>query len=655
MEKFLYFPIQKLMFFSRKTKRIITIMYDFFAVLASVYFAYLLRLDTTFIQLSLSEISTFLITSIVTVLSFIKLGMYRAVLRYMAFPAIGNIFLAMLFSTITLAVSGFLFQSYLPRSVPVIYAGLALCFLGGPRVLIRSYYNHYFKLNKPNVLIYGAGNTGRDLAYALQNGGEYHPIAFIDDDPAKQKSIILGLRVYSLSQMTDLFDLYQPVKILLAINNVDHQEKTEILNRVSMFPLEVQSVPSVQEIASGRSSIDNVKDIELEDLLGRDPVVADNELLKKCIFNKSVMVTGAGGSIGSELCRQILSQQPNTLVLYELNEYNLYQIEKELKETVKLKGYKTLVVAALGSVQRQNRIEKLMMAFCVDTVYHAAAYKHVPIVENNIVEGVRNNVYGTWYCAEAAVKCGIKDFVLISTDKAVRPTNVMGASKRMAELVLQGIAEREVGTNFKMVRFGNVLGSSGSVVPLFRQQIRKGGPVTVTHPEIIRYFMLIPEAAELVIQAGSMGTTGQVFVLDMGAPVKIVELAEKMIMLMGHKPRLNFDQSLNCRDHSIIDIEFSGLRPGEKLYEELLIGDNVEGTSHPKIMAASENMLSWNEVNDILSELDKYCHDFDIEKIVELLKSTPLGFHSDHKNTDLLFRDYLYGKVVNMKTGNDNN
>lgn len=345
--------------------------------------------------------------------------------------------------------------------------------------------------------------------------------------------------------------------------------------------------------------------------------------MAKNITDKAILVTGAGGSIGSEMCRQIVLLNPKLIILFELNEHNLYQIEREISATVKHLKLDCVVISALGSVQNKNRVKKLIENFKINTIYHAAAYKHVPIVEDNIVEGIRNNVFGTLMVAEAAIESGVENFTLISTDKAVRPTNIMGASKRMAELVLQAIADKQPETTFTMVRFGNVLGSSGSVVPLFREQIRKGGPVTVTHPDIIRYFMLIPEAAQLVIQAGAMSMNGQVFVLDMGEPVKILDLAKRMINLMGVTEKIT---EHGMESEGDIEITFTGLRPGEKLYEELLIGENVEGTDHPKIMTAAEEKLSWDEMDIILKELDICCHDYDYECIKRILLETPTGY-----------------------------
>ncbi|WP_046223457.1 nucleoside-diphosphate sugar epimerase/dehydratase [Vibrio sp. ECSMB14106] len=614
-------PIRLILNTKRKNKRLISIGYDIFAITLSIYLATALRLSTYTFNLSFDEWVTLVITISVTIFSFAKLGMYRAVLRYMMFPAVGNIFFAVLISSLTLIMCGFFFHTFIPRSVPFIYAGLAILTLGGPRIMIRTVYDQMFKRHKPNVFIYGAGATGRELAYALIHGDEYNPVVILDDDPAKSGQILSGLKVHRPSEFEHLQSLYQPVKLLLAINGINKGERLRLVEKLSHWPIAIQSVPSVEDIAAGKATATEVKDLDVADLLGRTPITPDNNLLTKNIFDKSVMVTGAGGSIGSELCRQIIAQKPKTLVLFELNEYNLYKIEQELNATKHNLKSQTQIITALGSVQRQNRLEKLMTSYEVDTLYHAAAYKHVPLVEDNVVEGIRNNVFGTLSCAQAAIECGVKNFTLISTDKAVRPTNVMGASKRMAELVLQGLADKDTQTTFTMVRFGNVLGSSGSVVPLFKKQIKCGGPVTVTHPDIIRYFMLIPEAAQLVIQAGAIGNNGQVFVLDMGEPVKILDLAKRMVHLMGMKEKLGSNS-----DEGDIEIKFTGLRPGEKLYEELLIGDNVEGTSHEKIMTAQESKLSWPEMQILLNELDECCHDFNVECIRRILLEAPTGY-----------------------------
>ncbi|MGF1889741.1 polysaccharide biosynthesis protein [Photobacterium profundum] len=628
-------PIISLFSAKRTTKRAVTITYDILAITFALYAAIALRIGKLTIPLSQDEIGSFLVTIIVTIAIFAKLGLYRAVLRYMIVPALGHIVLAVVASALALAISGFYFHSYIHRSVPAIYTGLAVILLGSPRILIRMYFDRHYRRGKPNVLIYGGGATGRELAYALKQGSEYHPVAFIDDDKNKVGNIIYGLRVYDSTKFEQLNGLYQPVKLLLAINNISKGERLRLVDKLSHWPIGIKSVPSVEDVALGRANLTEIKDLDIADLLGRDTVTPQESLMRNAIENKSVMITGAGGSIGSELCRQIISRNPTTIVLFELNEYNLYNIEKELLQIVQFKKLKIRIIAALGSVQNKNRVGNIMKHYKVNTIYHAAAYKHVPIVEHNTIEGIRNNVFGTLFTAQAAIKAGVENFVLISTDKAVRPTNVMGASKRMAELVLQSLAEDQATTNFTMVRFGNVLGSSGSVVPLFREQIKQGGPVTVTHPDIIRYFMLIPEAAQLVIQAGSIGNNGQVFVLDMGEPVKILDLAKRMVHLMG--------MSEKCADNTDGDIEikFTGLRPGEKLYEELLIGENVTGTKHPKIMTAIEDKLSWAEMELVLQDLDHCCHTFDIASLRNILLTTPTGYIPQCEIKDLLYNSKL--------------
>jgi FlaA1/EpsC-like NDP-sugar epimerase len=617
----MFTPIVYLFNTRRHTKRIISIIYDIFAVIFSLYIAIALRLDSFDFRLGFPEYISILMTVFATIFCFVRLGMYRAILRYMMLPAIGHIFVAIIFSALTLSLSGFFFHAFIPRSVPFIYAGLAILMVGSPRIFIRTIYDHYYKRQKPNVFIYGAGATGRDLAHSLLQGNDFYPVIFLDDDTAKVGQIIFGVRVHHSREFESLKNLYAPIKLLIAINNINKGARLRLLEKLSNWPIEIQSVPSVEDIATGRAQATDVQDLDVADLLGRAPVTPDISLLQKNITGKTVMVTGAGGSIGSELCRQILSQRPYKLILFELNEYNLYSIDQQLQAIkVNLKS-ETEIVTALGSIQKENRLTKLMQTHQVETVYHAAAYKHVPLVEDNIIEGIRNNVFGTLACANAAIATGVKNFTLISTDKAVRPTNIMGASKRMAELVLQALADKETKTTFTMVRFGNVLGSSGSVVPKFKKQIREGGPVTVTHPDIIRYFMLIPEAAQLVIQAGAMGNNGQVFVLDMGEPVKILDLAKRMIHLMGMKEFYDGNH-----DEGDIEIRFTGLRPGEKLYEELLIGENVEGTSHQKIMTACEDKLLYEEMAPLLHELNTCCHNFDIDCIKRILMEAPTEY-----------------------------
>jgi FlaA1/EpsC-like NDP-sugar epimerase len=609
---------------SRTTKRIISLCYDTFAIALAFYIATCMRLGTFSIPITQKELTAVAITIVITLALFTKMGMYRAILRYMTLPAMLTIVGCVCVSGLVLAMASFFTFSKVPRSVPFIYITTALLLIGTPRLLVRSLIallNRQSRGNKEAVIVYGAGYTGHQLTLALQ-ATPYKVVAFVDDNPALHGTVLANKKVFDPSMIEALMHTHSANKILLALGSTPNSRRAEVIKRLEALPVSVQTVPAIPDILSGKARIEHIRDVEIEDLLGRDPVQANPDLMHACITNKVVMVTGAGGSIGSELCRQILRQSPKTLVLFELNEYSLYSIEQELQQEIATRGLELKLVSLLGSVQKENRLETIMRAFGVQTVYHAAAYKHVPLVEHNIVEGVRNNVFGTWYCAEAAIKAGVESFVLISTDKAVRPTNIMGASKRMAELALQGLAQRQSTTRFTMVRFGNVLGSSGSVVPLFRQQIKQGGPITVTHPEIIRYFMTIPEAAELVIQAGAMGTGGDVFVLDMGEPVKIIDLAARMIHLSG------LEVKDDKHPNGDIEILYTGLRPGEKLYEELLIGDNVSGTGHPRIMRAEEQCLNWKETKLLLDELDKSCHTYKCDEVKELLINAPTGYKS---------------------------
>lgn len=604
----------------RRTKRIISICYDLIAIPAALYLALALRHGTLAPNIPDNLYWVAAITTFATIFLFIKLGLYRAVVRYMTTKAFATLAIGISASAIVLACASFLAQVNIPRSSIIIYFFTSLSLLGTPRLFFRSIVSQLNASKAENVILYGAGQQGLALAQVLANSRQYHPVAFIDDNPKTYKMSLQGIKVYPRSKLEKLITDKHVQKILLALGHTGISKRKEIIESLSTLNLEVLTAPSVHDIISGKAKIDEIREVEVEDLLGRDPVVPDTALLKDNIQNKVVLVTGAGGSIGSELCRQILLQQPEKLILLELSEFSLYAIEQELQKLCVLHNLNIPIVAILGSVQKQNRLETIFQTFKVQTIYHAAAYKHVPMVEHNVVEGVRNNVFGTWFCAEAAISAGVERFVLISTDKAVRPTNVMGTSKRLAELVLQALARRQTTTLFCMVRFGNVLGSSGSVVPLFRKQIKEGGPITVTHPDIIRYFMTIPEASQLVIQAGAMGKGGDVFVLDMGEPVKIVNLAQKMIRLSG------LTEKNESNPNGDIEIQFTGLRPGEKLYEELLIGDNVSGTTHPRIMTADEIHLPWSEMEALLAKLDSACHDFRVEEVINLLLQAPTAY-----------------------------
>jgi FlaA1/EpsC-like NDP-sugar epimerase len=564
-----------------------------------------------------------LLTPLVAIPVFIKLGLYRAVIRHMADKVIMTVLQGVSLSVVLLMAAITLLGFHqIPRSSFLIYWGIALIYIMGSRLFVRSIFKQYESRssNHKVVAIYGAGETGVKVAAALHTGNHFLVSAFIDDNPDLEGSEISGVRVFSPSSLEALFEKKTIEIVLLAIPSATRKRRSEIIQEITQYKVLVKTIPSMTDLVNGLAKVDEIREVEIEDLLGRDAVQPVAHLLKQCIEGKSVMVTGAGGSIGSELCRQILLQSPTNLVLFEKSEFALYQIEQELNAANIKLGGNVRIVSILGSVTHQRRVEQVLRAFGVQTVYHAAAYKHVPLVEQNMIEGVLNNVFGTWRTADDAKRAGVETFVLISTDKAVRPTNVMGASKRFAELVLQAFAREEGTTRYCMVRFGNVLGSSGSVVPLFKKQIDNGGPVMVTHPEITRYFMTIPEAAGLVLQAGAMGLGGDVFVLDMGEALKIVDLACRMIHLSG----------LDVRDESNpegdIEIQYSGLRPGEKLYEELLIGDNVSDTEHPLIMKAKEIELPWSFLQEKLAQIDASSHQFDCVAVRAILMEVVDGY-----------------------------
>ena len=633
--------VNKFLSMSRTKKRIVTLIIDSFFILAAFWLSFLIRLDD--VSVFSYQDNWFLIASLlpVTLLTFIKLGLYRAVLRYMNVQAVWSVILACVIATFFLVVLAFLIGNSMPRTVPIIFACLCLIFIGGSRLMLRALVGRRFLIDKEAVIIYGAGSAGRQLASALSNSPEYKVVGFIDDDASKQKWTIQGVNVYGLASLEGLITKKKVKRVLLAMARAKRSHRKGIVTRLEPFPVKVQSIPSMAEIVDGSAEIVEFKDVEIEDLLGRDPVVSNDELMAANISNKVVMVTGAGGSIGSELCRQIVQQRPKKLVLFELSEFALYAINQELSHYSKSHNLDVEIIPMLGSIQRKNRVEAILTTYNVQTIYHAAAYKHVPLVEHNVIEGVRNNVFGTLFLAQAAIKAKVDNFVLISTDKAVRPTNVMGTTKRMAELILQALSIEQTSTRFCMVRFGNVLGSSGSVVPLFRKQIRSGGPITLTHPDVTRYFMTIPEAAQLVIQAGSMGKGGDVFILDMGESVKIIDLATKMIHLSG------FEVKSELEPEGDIEIKCTGLRPGEKLYEELLIGDNVSETEHKRIMTAQEHILPWPELNTLLNSLDDACHDFDHEAIRELLKCST-DFNPVDGICDLIWQQKELNKALKL-------
>ncbi|QLO14642.1 polysaccharide biosynthesis protein [Citrobacter freundii] len=619
--------LTQLLSLPRNIKRIIMVAIDFVLLLIAFWGAFWVRMDVSAPYTSYEHWKLLACLIIITVYIFARMGLYRTVLRYVTAKIFITVLLGLCVSTLLLITLSYFFDIFLPRAIPIIYFTFSLLFICGSRLFFRMLLTYAVRGRTP-VIIYGAGASGRQLLTALRQVDEYFPVAFIDDNPILNKVVIHGVTVYSRKNIDKLVSRYGIKKILLAMPSISIEKRKEVITYLENFPCEVLSIPGMVDLVEGKAQIMALKKVSIDDLLGREPVSPDAELLAKNIRNKVVMVTGAGGSIGSEICRQIIQQQPKILILFEVSEFALYSIEKEL---TLLAHSEVVIIPLMGSVQKLNRLETIMRVFNVDTVYHAAAYKHVPLVEYNVVEGVRNNIFGTLYCAQAAISCHVETFILVSTDKAVRPTNTMGATKRVAELVLQALAQEQSTTCFSMVRFGNVLVSSGSVVPLFEKQIEQGGPVTLTHKDIIRYFMTIPEASQLVIQAGAMAKGGDVFVLDMGDPVRIYDLATRMIRLCGFKIRdeLNPDGD--------IEISITGLRPGEKLYEELLIGEQVFGTSHPRIMTAHEDMLCWTELEGYLKQMDEACTNFRHDIIRELLLKIPTGFQPTDGICDLVW------------------
>jgi FlaA1/EpsC-like NDP-sugar epimerase len=634
----------------RFSKQLIAMAVDILSIIFAVWAAYSLRLERFHYPIG-REIFVYLIPVLIALPVFIKFGLYRAIFRYTGQHALWSILRS-------LVTYGFFFAALiffwnflpLPKGAGVIPKSLSILqplILFILIVLSRSFVRLWLTGGLSNTrsrqnqrrrtLIYGAGVAGAQTGALLQRTGNYYLIGYIDDDVELRHKTINGLVVYCPDELGNLIDKFGITDVLLALPSIHHSRRAEILDQLRNYHLHVISLPSMSDLAEGKVKVSDIRELDAADLLGRNPVSPNKELFEKNITDQVVMVTGAGGSIGSELTRQILFAKPKILILLEQSEFNLYALDAELKERIKNEDLDVQLISLLGNVRQYEWLKKICTRWKINTIYHAAAYKHVPIVENNVTEGVLNNVWGTLNTARAAIEAGVQQFVLISTDKAVRPTNVMGASKRLAELVLQALANQKgIKTQLSMVRFGNVLGSSGSVVPLFRSQINSGGPVTVTHPDVTRYFMTIPEAAQLVIQAGAMasisGRSGQgvVFVLDMGEPVKIIDLAQRMIELSGFSLRSDENPDGD------IAIEIVGLRPGEKLYEELLIGDNPMPTNHPYIMKAQEHFLEWGFLSQHLTQLEQYLISANIDAVYVKLQELVSGFKPDSKVVDLI-------------------
>lgn len=620
----------RLLTLDRFYKQIITLSFDVVILIFSLWLAFFLQSDDFISKHIITNWWLIIVVPIIAIPLFIKTGLYRSVLQYAGVKVITTSFQSITITCIIVTFIHYYGRGYfleinhaLPRSIIIMFWFVSNTFIITSRFLLKGMiYSWDTSVNKrKKTIIYGAGNAGIQLVESLTKSIDYAPVAFIDDDKQKQGTIINYLQIFSFENIDRVLKKYDVKLILLAIPSASQKSRVEILKKLSKFPLEVKVLPSVDNIVNGEVTIDSIKHVQVEDILGRDAVVPKESLLKKNIKGKNILITGAGGSIGSELCRQILNLGPKKIVLFENSEFNLYSIHQELSQNRK----RSEIIPKLATVTNFYQINKVISENQINTIFHAAAYKHVPMVEMNISEGVYNNVVGTYNVAKSAIENKVENMLLISTDKAVRPTNVMGASKRFSELILQAFSDENSSTCFSMVRFGNVLDSTGSVVPLFREQIKKGGPVTVTHRNITRYFMLIPEAVQLVLQSGAMAKGGDVFVLDMGDPIKILDLAYRMIHLSGLKP---IDTENPDGD---IKIKFTGLRPGEKLYEELLIGDDVIQSEHPRIMQAREEKLTLDIIEKKVLEISNFRKNQDDLAIKNILLKNVNGYHSQQE------------------------
>ena len=614
----------------RSIKRSILMLADFIMSAVCLFFAIAARYGYIDHHVSLLVLS---LSALVPVLCLYAIGFYNGVARGFFDAMMGSV-LQLFFVLIIIAQTILYFKLLpnVPRAVPILYLFLFFIWLWNSRLTIRELLTRLQGKNQrrirdengyDNIVIYGAGEAGRDLLEGLRNSHKYNVVAYVDDDPQLTGAYLLGKKIYAADELVSLVEELDIAQVFLAIPSISRAQKRQIIDKLSGIAIKIKELPSLEEIADEKVTVSSMRKVDILDVLDRQTVEPDANLLQMNIKDKCVLVTGAGGSIGSELCRQVIKNQPKCLVLYELSEFALYSIHQELIiKQANTPAYQNIeIIAIIGNVTNEDNLLRILKLYNIQTVYHAAAYKHVPMVEHNPFEGVINNTKGTYHCARAAIAANVETFVLISTDKAVRPTNVMGASKRLAELVCQALIQIDSQTCISMVRFGNVLGSSGSVVPLFTKQIEQGKPITVTHPDVTRYFMTIPEAANLVIQAGAMASGGEVFVLDMGEPVKIVDLAQRMIHFSG------FDIKDAAHPEGDIEVIFTGLRDGEKLYEELIIGeDNVESTDHPLIMQAIEHSFPLDELESVLFELTEKQKKFDVPWLKQQFKQYVDGY-----------------------------
>ncbi len=624
--------VRHLLDLPRGTKRALALLVDTSLCILTIWLAFCLRLSD-WVSLSGIQLITIPVSLILAIPIFITMGLYRAIFRYIGWSAFVTVIKAVaIYGLAFMAIFTAIGFPDIPRTVGILQPLLLLIGVGLSRFSIRYLlYDAYHRIlrnsERKNVLIYGAGHEGRQFGGALGHSSDYTVVGYLDDDKTLHGSIIGGIRVLDPAQMKKICAVHNVRTVLLALPGIDRKRRNEIIEELREAQVAVRTMSTLDAMTMGHSTYARMYDLDVEDLLGRDTVPPNQSLLERDIRGKVVLVTGAAGSIGSEICRTVAKLQPKTLLLFDQNEFGLYNLESELK---RLWSDHQSIIPLLADVCDSDRIRNLLTRWQPSTVYHAAAYKHVPLVEQNVGEGVRTNVLGTWAVASAAVEHNVERFVLVSTDKAVRPTNVMGASKRLAEMCLQVLNAQGCSTQFSMVRFGNVLASSGSVVPLFRRQIAEGGPITLTHKDVTRYFMTIPEACQLVIQAGAMGTGGDVFVLDMGQPVKIIDLARRLVELCG--------LTIKDKNNPLGDVEIvtTGLRPGEKLYEEVLLGDNPEPTDHPKVMRAHESFVPPDRLRHYVCELRRFVASDDVQGIRKLLSQTVEGYPSESNDKGLL-------------------
>ena len=614
---------------SRNKKQAIALMVDCVMLPVALWTAIALRLGEWAPEIR-DFWPAFVVSALVCIPVFGTLGLYRQVIRYMGNHAMLAVLKGVTITSIAITAVAYMAPlPGFPRSVPVIFWALSLLYVTGTRFAARRFFewlSNRVRQRRP-VIVYGAGSSGVELARSLRQQGDFVPVAFVDDDKRLQRRNIDGIFVYAADELPKLLEDTQAKQVLVAVTS--RQDRKQIIDSLEPYEVHVRLIPDLADLVSGKQTVTNTRDVQIEDLLGRDQVNPMPHLVQGSVRGRAVLVTGAGGSIGSELCRQIVRQAPRMLVLLDQTEYSLYRIQNELRQIREIEALDVPVVTVLGSVVNAALMERTLTNYGVETVYHAAAYKHVSLVESNVIQGIKNNTFGTLHAAEAAIDAGVKNFILISTDKAVRTASVMGASKRLAEMVLQALQQQQSTTCFSIVRFGNVLGSSGSVVPLFLEQIENGGPVTVTHPDATRYFMTIPEAAALVLQAGSMSKGGDLFLLDMGQPVKILDLAKRMIRLKGYTVN---DESNPDGD---VEIRFTGLKAGEKLHEELLIGATATGTEHRKIMRAEEAFVVWSELRGALNTLEQACDSFDYDAIKTFIEGLLEGADLAEQLSDL--------------------